>query len=76
MIGPSRLYLGVHWFSDVATGFALAGLRLVPMLVTAAIYRHRHPATARDGRDRRIPLIPCRTRNLAGLSDVYKLGQR
>ena len=56
MIGLSRLYLGVHWFSDVATGFALAGLWLVPMLVTAAIYRHRHPATALDGRDRRIPL--------------------
>ena len=30
LVGPSRLYLGQHWLSDVLGGYALAVLFLVP----------------------------------------------
>ncbi|MGN5478998.1 phosphatase PAP2 family protein [Cupriavidus basilensis] len=35
-IGLSRLYLGMHWLSDVAAGFAL-GLAWITLLGTAYI---------------------------------------
>jgi undecaprenyl-diphosphatase len=30
LVGPSRLYLGQHWLSDVVGGYAVASLLLVP----------------------------------------------
>lgn len=42
LIGASRLYLGVHWLSDVVAGFAL-GLGWVTLLAVA--YRLFHGAT-------------------------------
>ena len=41
LIGFSRIYLGVHWLSDVLGGFALAGLWLT-FLVTASEIRRRY----------------------------------
>ncbi len=41
LVGFSRLYLGIHWFSDVLGGFALAALWLT-FLVTAAEMRRRY----------------------------------
>ncbi|NIQ93946.1 MAG: phosphatase PAP2 family protein, partial [Desulfuromonadales bacterium] len=40
LIGASRIYLGVHWFSDVLGGFALAALWLT-FLITARELRRR-----------------------------------
>jgi undecaprenyl-diphosphatase len=31
LVGPSRLYLGQHWLSDVLGGYAVAALLLLPM---------------------------------------------
>lgn len=41
LIGFSRLYLGVHWFSDILGGFALAAVWLT-ILITACEMRLRH----------------------------------
>jgi undecaprenyl-diphosphatase len=41
LIGFSRLYLGVHWFSDILGGFALAAAWLT-ILITACEMRLRH----------------------------------
>jgi hypothetical protein len=38
-IGTSRLYLGVHWLSDVAAGYALAGLWLATLVTAAEAHR-------------------------------------
>ena len=39
LIGFSRMYLGVHYFSDVVGGFASGGIWL-STLITASEYKH------------------------------------
>ncbi len=41
LIGASRLYLGVHWLSDILGGLVLAGLWLT-VLITASEMRRRY----------------------------------
>jgi membrane-associated phospholipid phosphatase len=44
LVGPSRLYLGQHWLSDVLGGYAVATLLLVPYCwaYTRWLSKHRH----------------------------------
>jgi undecaprenyl-diphosphatase len=39
LVGPSRLYLGQHWLSDVLGGYAVAAILLVPYCWTYARWR-------------------------------------
>ncbi|MGI9149732.1 MAG: phosphatase PAP2 family protein [Chloroflexota bacterium] len=58
LVGPSRLYLGQHWLSDVLGGYAVAVLFLVPYCWVYARWRlahakqrwgSRHPRAPRSG---------------------------
>lgn len=42
LVGPSRLYLGQHWLSDVLGGYAMAALLLVPYCWAYATWRLAH----------------------------------
>jgi membrane-associated phospholipid phosphatase len=57
LVGPSRLYLGQHWLSDVLGGYAVAALFLVPYCWAYARWRL---ARARTRWHRRSP--PSRSR--------------
>jgi len=64
LIGFSRLYLGVHWFSDVLGGYALAAAWL-SLLIIAGELRRRRTGEFPWGRAPDIPLISRRQRGLA-----------
>ena len=54
LVGPSRLYLGQHWLSDVLGGYAVATLLLVPYCWAYAMWRldiarGRFAGSARSG---------------------------
>lgn len=41
LIGFSRLYLGVHWFTDVIAGYAAGFVWLITCVLSLEIWRHR-----------------------------------
>lgn len=53
VIGFSRLYLGVHWLSDVLAGYALGGLWLSLLVTLVELTRLRHPNGRLDAVHRR-----------------------
>jgi membrane-associated phospholipid phosphatase len=46
LIGISRMYLGVHYFSDVIAGFAAGGIWLTTCISADTIIRHRRDTKA------------------------------
>lgn len=69
LIGFSRLYLGVHWFSDVLGGFALAAAWL-SLLITAGELRRRAGEFPWGPPPTRPPLSPGRRRLLLALAAI------
>ena len=48
LVGPSRLYLGQHWLSDVLGGYAVATLLLVPYCWAYTRWRSARPRSERS----------------------------
>lgn len=49
LVGPSRLYLGQHWLSDVLGGYAVAAMLLAPYCWAYARWRLEARRSPRDG---------------------------
>jgi undecaprenyl-diphosphatase len=62
-VGLGRLYLGAHWLSDVAGGYALGAIWLTALVTAAEVHRRSSEA----------PPIPSRHRNLAPLTVAVAL---
>jgi membrane-associated phospholipid phosphatase len=74
LIGPSRLYLGQHWLSDVLGGYAVAAMLLVPYCwaytkwrLDATRRRFKHAESAADGPTQR-------RRHISGPSTAIRVG--
>jgi membrane-associated phospholipid phosphatase len=52
LIGFSRLYLGVHWLTDVIAGYAAGFVWLMSCILSLEIWRYRRDLTTRERSDR------------------------